>query len=152
MVELRSLKSTRSPSGSQIAEFAPALFILFFVILLPLILLVRIGVIYLSCSTLHYAELQEAAIRSTVKGQNATIINLEEVEESLSAVESKWRRSPIGQLLPCTVTHEISVPDKGSATVRFLRVKNNMTFSPGFPGVGKQSFQFEGERSVENVI
>lgn len=152
MFELRVLKSTRLPVGSQIAEFAPALFILFFVVLLPLILLVRIGAIYLSCSTLHYAELQEAAVRSTVKGQDATIVNLDEVEESLTALESKWGRSPIGQLLPYAVTHEISVPDKGSATVRFLRVKNRMMFSPGFPGVGKQTFQFEGERSVENVI
>jgi hypothetical protein len=146
------MKARRALRGSQIAEFGPALFILFVVILFPLILLVRVAVIYLTCASLHYAELQEAAIRSTVKGQDCTIANWEEVEDNLSALEDRWKRSPIGLLLPFTVSHEINVPDKGTTTVRFLHIRNKMKFSPGLPGVGKQTFQFDGERSVENVI
>lgn len=127
----------RSERGAAIAEFAPALFVLFFFALFPSIDLIGIGLSYVSCISLNDLQLREACRvpRSQAIDPNGTV---------QLTVPTNWKASlagGLGGLIEPPLTQVTYEPCKGViyvtvSTTCVIHPTLTIPVFPGVPGLG----------------
>lgn len=142
----------RGERGSAIAELGPALLILFLFLFFPLVDLMSLGVIYMSCATLNDLQLREAALLSKAEAQDPA----GRVRKGIADV---WQQSGLGQFVKVVDSPATTVSYSQRQDDEVVVVTTNVTASPfltiplfpGVPGLGAPvSFTFANERLVEN--
>jgi hypothetical protein len=155
-------KGSRVARGSSLSEFAPALFLIFILGLLPTIDALCIGIDYASAFYLNELQLREAQKlpKSKAKALSGPVI---------ATIPSQWMDSMLGGLynpdetLVTLVTYQ-PVPWKpasgGSANFWFVVVQTTVSFRPfmaipffkGVPGLGSPfTITVTGRRPVETT-
>jgi hypothetical protein len=120
----------RKKSGSAITEMGPALFILIFVGVFPLLDLIFAGSAYCACVLLNNLELREASR-----------IPASQLDNSMTQVAQNWKTSGIGQFAgilgdPQTQYDYSTVRIDGSATAGnevYVNVATTVTLRPFMP-------------------
>ncbi len=142
------LKSTRSNSGSAISEMPPAMFLLVFFALLPIINLIFFGVVFASCIALNDIELREAARTPYTQ-----------LSDVLSGLQNSWQTNGLGQLAGVTKAPESNVSYTNIGADAYVAVSTTFTVKPlisvpffnKVPGLGAPwSFSVNGKRVLEN--
>lgn len=150
---LRGKKRTRRSQGSSLAEFAPALFLLFFFALFPAIDLIGIGLSYLSCISLNDLQLREACKvpRTQAIDPNGVVA---------LTVPTNWKQSlagGIGSLVEQPTTQVTYEPFKGVvyvtvSTTFVIHPTLTIPMFPGVPGLGAPySTTITHSRVLENA-
>jgi len=139
----------QSNSGSSLSEVAPALFLLVFCAVLPVINFIGMGLTYCSCTLLNNLELREAA--RTPNSQLAPI---------LASLQQNWQSSIVGQFAGLTIAPETDVSyshNNGSDT--YVTVSTDFTaksfltipFFKNVPGLGAPwTYTIAGTRVLED--
>ncbi len=139
----------RTKVGSSISEFAPALFLLFFFAVFPMINLIFLGLIFSSCVTLNNAELSEAA--KTPNSQLASIF---------SNMQSNWQSTGIGRLTNGATSPQSEISYSNIGIDAYVTVATTFTVKPFFtvpffntvPGLGAPwSFTVSGKKVLESA-
>jgi len=140
-------KNLRSKSGS-ISEMPPALFLLFFFAVFPMLNLIFLGLIFASCVTLNNIELREAA--RTPSSQITAVF---------AELQNNWLTSGFGHLTG-SAGPESEVSYMAIGTDPYVSVSTTFTVKPflpipifkGVPALGSPwSFQVVGKRILENA-
>jgi len=126
-------KSAQSNCGSTLSEIPPALFLLIFVAVFPVVNFIIMGLTYCSCTLLNNLELREAA--RTPNSQLAPVI---------ASVQQKWQSTTLGQLtgLASPPLADVTYSTNGSdtyvtvSTVFTAKSFFNIPFFKGVPGLG----------------
>ena len=147
----------RSANGSTIAEFAPALFVLFLLIIFPMVNLIYLTVGYSASWYLNNLEVRELAVRTPANSSTA-----------LSEVDTRWANSPLARFVHATagdIQHPGGVqydpsPTDNTNTQAFVKLSTQVTIKPflniavpfikDVPGVGAPiTFVFFDRRTQE---
>jgi hypothetical protein len=126
-------KQNRSYSGSSLAELPPALFLLIFFAMFPVINLIMMGFTYCSCTLLNNLELREAA--RTPNSQLTTI---------LASVQQNWQSSIMGQYVGLTIPPKVNVSYNVNGSETYVTVSTvftaksaiNIPYFNNVPGLG----------------
>jgi len=141
-------KKMRSNSGSALSEMPPALFVLVFFAIFPVINLIGLAVVFASCLALNNVELREAARTPHTQ-----------LNTALSSIQNTWTSNGIGRLagVSKTPSSEVSYSNIGSdvyvAVATTFSVKPVLTipFFDRVPALGAPwSFTASGKRVLEN--
>jgi hypothetical protein len=127
----------REPRGSTLAEFAPALFILFFFALFPTIDLIGVGLSYCACMSLNDLQLREATRipqSLATKPDGDVMLN----------IPNNWRPTVLGGaagVMEMPLTLVTYTPGKGAifvsvATTFTIHPMLTIPFFPGVPCLG----------------
>jgi len=138
----------RSKSGSAISEMPPALFMLFFVIVYPLVNLIFLGVVYASCVSLNTTELREAA--RTPRSQLTAVLN---------SLQEEWRSNILGRMVGITKVPQSSFSYSNLGDDTYVSVSTTFNLKPimslpffnKVPALGAPwSFSLSSKRVLEN--
>lgn len=149
------MKTRRSARGSALAEFAPAVCILFLFILFPLINLACLTLSFGGCWYLNYLQTREASVTVHVRG--GAITNQKQVDDALAGVREQWLAIGLAQFAHAA---------PGNTTVDFestgfVTVKTNITVQPfvtiplpvSAPGLNAPiTFSLASQRPVEDIL
>jgi hypothetical protein len=162
----------RKAQGGAIAEFGPALMIIFLVGVFPLLDLLGLALKYADCYFLYNAVAREAGIATVIhQNPNVTPPAITSVDLSASttptgsvkAVIKTWQQSGLGAFANVTSTPtQVCTVDntEGTVTARFVHVALTATCSPflslplpvNIPGLTRPvTFNFNGRTTVENL-
>ena len=157
-VKTTTVKSGRCVAGTSIAELGPVLFVLFVMILFPLIDLMAIGVTYSSGCVLNSLQVREAALLTASIVQDPT-------GPVKQRIPDNWVTSGLGRFASLesspltTISYRDGVADANGIMDRFVVVTTALKvrpflaipFFPGVPGLGATvAFTITSERVVEN--
>jgi hypothetical protein len=141
-------KKLRSTSGSALSEMPPALFVLLFFAVFPLVNLISLGIVFASCLALNNVELREAA--RTPHTQLGT---------ALSSIQNSWASNGLGRLSGVNdpPTSEVLYSNIGSdvyvavSTTFLVKPFLTLPFFDHVPALGAPwSFTTSGKRVLEN--
>lgn len=119
-MKTRSMRNRRG--GSQIAEFAPALLILFFVILFPMVDIVYLAIGYCGGWYLNHMSSRAA---STVAG------NLAVRQTACNNMTTAWMASTIAKFMNATVPlNKPTISAYGATGDQFVEVDTQVTVAP----------------------
>jgi hypothetical protein len=146
------MKKRRSQQGSQIAEFGPALGIVF-TIFLAILVVFPFFVAFAAGFTLNFMEVREAALAAHVNGQSGQLLNVEEVRTQLSSLDQELQASPIVKALNLTILRptDPTVAAGYDGTMREIVVPCEIVWNSGLPFFGVKRLHFAGKRSVEHI-
>ena len=119
----RLRKGFRTEKGSSIAEFGPALFLLFFFALFPAIDLIGIGMSYLSCVALNDLQVREA-----VRVPKSQAIDPKGTVQL--AIPEKWRPTVLGGLGGTIEPPTTEVSYIKGKRVMYVNVATTCTMNP----------------------
>ncbi len=149
MTLYRHNKSARSNRGSSLAELPPALFLLIFFAIFPVINLIGMGFTYCSCALLNNLELREASRTPHIQ-LNAT----------LTSLQQNWQSSVVGQFAGLAAPPQTNVSySSGNGADTYVTVSNvftarsffNLPFFKGVPGLGGAwTYTIAGDRVLED--
>ncbi len=119
------------------AEFAPALFILIFFALFPVIDLIGVGLSYCACMSLNDVQLREAT-------RTPKSLATKPDGDVMFNIPNNWRPTVLGGaggVVEMPLTQVTYTPGKGSiyvsvATTCTIRPALTIPFFPGVPGMG----------------
>lgn len=144
----------RSKRGGTIADFAPAMFILFVIITFPLIDLLCVALVYNAASILNTNQAREAALEpfSEARDNPAGMVQ--------KTLVDNWKNNGIGKFCKIQGDPQTTVRYKtGSAGDKLVEVTTAVVVSPlvpvpffvGVPGLNAPvPLQFTTQRVVEN--
>jgi len=130
------------------SEMPPAMFLLFFFAVFPLVNLIFLGVIFASCISLNNAELREAA--RTPRSQLTT---------ALAALQQDWQNNILGRMTGISNTPESNFYYTNIGEDAYVGVSTTFTLKPflpvpflnQIPALGKPwSFSVKSKRVLEN--
>ncbi len=152
-------RKTRNNAGSQLAEFGPALLLLFASVFFPLILLLGVALNYGAGYTLNNLQIREAAVSKRSEAESAA-------GNVRKKIPDAWKTSGLGQFAnlvsepETTVTYKNGQKDDENRQDMIVVVKTtikprpilpNMPFLPGIPGLTSEAvFTYENEAVIEN--
>ncbi|MBX9670508.1 MAG: hypothetical protein K2X93_23100 [Candidatus Obscuribacterales bacterium] len=155
----RVRKLARNEIGSQLAEFGPALLILFASVFFPLILLLGVALNYSAGYTLNNLQVREAAVSKRTEAESA-------VGNVRKNIPDSWKVSGLGQFANLVSEPETAVSYKPGqkddhdrqdmivvvkTTIKPRPILPNMPFMSGIPGLtGESVFTYENEAVIEN--
>ena len=152
------ISSARNQKGSVLAEFGPALVILFFCLFFPMIDLLALGMSYCSCLSLNEVQVREAALEPQKLAQSAD-------GAVIKTIPDQWVKSGLGQLANMQSNPQTTlsyhqgestgngVHDKYVTVTTHVLVRPLLTLPTGFklPGLSAPvDFVVGTERLVEN--
>lgn len=161
----------RNARGGSIAEFGPALFLIFVVALFPLLNVIGLALKYADCYFLYNIVSREAGV-ATIIHQNPstnppsiTSVDLSASTNpngSVNNVIKTWQQSGMGAFanVVSTPTQTCTVDNaEGTATARFVHVQLTVICNPflklplpPIPGFSAPiTFQYNGRTTVENL-
>ncbi len=141
-------KSMRSIRGSAISEMPPAMIVLFFFAVFPLVNLIFLGVVFASCVSLNTIELREAA--RTPRSQLTAVLTL---------LQEDWQTNILGHLTGTIATPESNFSYTNIGEDSYVSVATTFNLKPfipipffnQIPALGKSwSFSVKGKRVLEN--
>ena len=141
-------RRARSNSASAISEVPPALFLLLFCAVFPMLNLIFLGLTYSSCALLNKLELRIAAQTPS-----------SELQPALAAIQQKWQSTGIGQFAGVTAPPACNVTYSNLGTDIYVNVATTFTvksfvsipFFAGVPGLGAPwTYTIAGKRVLEN--
>ncbi len=148
MKKYAQFQGKRTKSGSAINEMAPALFLLFFFAVFPMLNLIFLGLIFASCAMLNNLEVSEAS--RTPNSQ---------LTASIATLQTDWQNTGWGRLSVGSATPSYNVTYITIGTDAYVCVGTTFTVKPfmslpffnGVPGLGAPwSFTVFGKRVLEN--
>jgi hypothetical protein len=150
----------RRQSGSAIAEFAPCLGVLLFLVFFPVVNLMSVTFSYGCGWYLNYLQTREAAI--TAKVRQGEIRNRSTISAVLQQVRQDWSRTGLGRFTHASDTSERFLLTAEVPNIdRALTVTTNVTVSPllivpfpaRVPGLNAPvAFSYRAQRQVENLL
>lgn len=141
-------RHARSISGSALSEVPPALFLLLFCAVFPMLNLICLGLTYSSCALLNKLELRIAAQTPS-----------SELKSALTSLEQKWQSTGFGQFAGLTNPPACNVSYSNLGTDTYVNVATTFSvksffsipFFSGIPGLGAPwSYTIAGKRVLEN--
>lgn len=130
-------RKRRNSTGAAISEFGPALFLMLFFAVFPVLDMIVCGYNYMSCVALNDLQLREAAKlpRSQAQAANGPV---------RLAIPQKWQNTIIGGFSGTTELPETSVNYQVKHGICFVTVSTTFIINPflnipffyGVPGVG----------------
>lgn len=141
-------KSVRSKKGSAISEMPPAMFLLLFFAVFPVISLVFFGVVFASCVALNNIELREAS--RTPRTQMTSVLN---------NLQNNWQNNGLGKLAGIAKTPQSKIMYTTIGTDPYVGVSTTFTVKPilvipffdKIPGLGAPwTFSIYNQRVLEN--
>lgn len=136
-LRVRRRPAKRRQDGAAISEFGPALFLLFFFAIFPVLDMIVCGYNYCSCVALNDLQLREAAkLPRSVAASAQGPVKLE--------IPTKWQNTIIGGFSGTTELPETSVTYKTVHGTCFVTVSTTVSINPflkipffvGVPGIG----------------
>ena len=142
----------RKRKGSAISELGPALFLLFLVILFPLLDLIVLGLTYCSCTTLNDLQADKAALlpKSQADSDGGPI---------KTEVPSVWQKTGFGSLVKLASQPTTQIDYEPSNGAVYVVVSTTcvaapflaIPFIPGIPAVSAPvTFTLKARRVVED--
>ncbi len=141
-------KPAQSNAGSTLSEIPPALFLLIFFAVFPVVNLIIMGLTYSSCALLNNLELREAA--RTPNSQLSAVI---------LSVQQNWQSGTLGQLTGLVSPPETDVTYSNNGSDTYVTVSTvftakslfNIPFFKGIPGLGGPwTYTIAGNRVLED--
>ena len=141
-------KPARSKSGSALSEFAPAIYLLIFCAIIPVLNFLMMGVTYCSCILLNNLELREAA--RTPHSQLVPVF---------LSLQQNWQLSAMGQLAGLAGPPEADASYYVSNSDTYVNVSTIFTakswvkipFFSSVPGLGANwTYTVSGARILED--
>lgn len=154
----------RSNSGSQIAEFGPAMFLLLILGFFPFLMILQLAFGYVGCWYLNCQQSDLAA--QSLRVRSGTFVNQSSVQTDLDKLALDWPQTPLGKLSKVkTSTATISGPvDSGSSTsgytTAYVQTTTTVQCSPlisipflnTVPGLGAPiNYTISAQRIVEDA-
>jgi len=155
--QIRSARRRRN-SGSSLAEFGPALFVLLVFMFFPLVDMISLGVSYGLCLVLNYNQVHEASLLPFADATNAS-------GTVMKAIPDQWK-SGMGKFVKMTgdpqtvVSYRAGETGTDNVTDRLVDVQTTVICNPWLqiplpllqiPGINApMTFAVTGERPMEN--
>lgn len=151
-----SAKRLRKNTGSSIADFAPALFVLLVVIMFPLMDLLAVAVVYNCGSVLNGSQTREAALEPFAEARDNPNGFVQK------GIVDQWAQGGLGRFCKLQAPPQTTVTYKdGLAGDKIVVVTTNITaspflnigipFLPAVPGLNAPvTFTYSSEHIVEN--
>lgn len=147
------MRARRSQTGSQIAEFGPALGILLSLFLIILTVFPFV-VAYVMGLYFNFVEVREAAVSATVDGSTAQITNMPDLRNIMKATDDEINGSNLMKAMNMSVQRmqdPFALPGY-DGTMRMIVVPSDFTWNSGLPFWGTKVLHYEGKRPVEHVL
>jgi hypothetical protein len=134
--------------GSALSEMPPAMFLLFFFAIFPVVNLIFLGVVFASCTSLNTAELREAA--RTPHTQLTGVLTL---------LQENWQSNALGRIAGVSKAPESNVTYINIGDDAYVAVSTTFSLKPFLPipffnkvpALGAPwSFSVKGKRVLEN--
>lgn len=148
MVHHPYFKLVRPKSGSSLAEMPPALFLLIFFAVLPVLNLIMMGCTYCFCTNLNTLELNEAARTPAAQ-----------IDTAFAAIQQSWQSSVLGQYANLAAPPEANVSYTTNGSDTYVNVSTtftaksaiNIPYFKGVPGLGGPwTYTIAGNRILED--
>lgn len=145
----------RRVSGSSIAEFGPVLFVLFLVLVFPLVDLLSMAITYTAGTMLNQAQLRLAVTTPASQLQDTTASPMADVTKAWQS-QGMAAFASLDSPPKCTVSYAPAFAGStdftvGVTTTVVARPLLRMPMFPGVPGLGApMTFQYYSERLLED--
>lgn len=167
----RSRYGPRYCRGGTLAEFGPALFVLFMVFFFPFLNLLMLGLSYADCLYLDFLLIRQAALENVLFLDNSTnppslkpdLTFSTDANGSMNKIINAWRTNGLGQFASTgSVPRQVCYVDlsEGTAKLKYVHLDLQVDVRPFLqipfpikvPGLNNPvTFYFSGRAVIENI-